>query len=499
MASKKITAMPNWAGGQISTDLVTGVDLSQSAANQNVKSTLNDLFSIITKNITDGAVRYAGTFTPAVSAANAGAFFYNDVTDTFQGSRNTSIYENLLFGNGTNHFVAFFGSVVDRIEGDAGFQYFAAASPNARIVQKAVNDIALQVTSLENVDSTSPLSKWISADGNARVTITPSSTQFATDTVSMITVVNTNAAGSGRTATVGIIDTVSANLPFYSVLNNFGSEFLMAVNGTTRAGTNTRNVANSCLLQSCCPEGTFYVADDSGRQFQYFVTGGFAFTDICLTIDSEHNVVMGNAALSTGATNGFFYMNACAGIPTANPNATITPSFWNRTGRVPTNYDSTNATAYAFLGSSWLAMSRLRSRVSTQFDKANNTLANITGLTLNVAAGKTYAFEAILYTTSDVTAGVKFAIGGTATATAIVYEAVDYQGGLSVATGTQRAAALGTAVGDVTTVTTAYVRITGTITVNAAGTLTAQFAQNATNASVSSVLVGSVFIADQIL
>lgn len=130
-------------------------------------------------------------------------------------------------------------------------------------------------------------------------------------------------------------------------------------------------------------------------------------------------------------------------------------------------------------------------RVTAQFDKTNDTLANITGLSVPVLAGKVYEFEAILRTTSDVAAGVKFAIGGTATATAIVYDALVWNAAaLSAQT---RATALGAAVGGVTAVTVAYAVITGTITVNAAGTLTVQFAQNVTNAAASSVLVGSVF------
>jgi len=44
MPSEKITAMPSWGGAQVGTDLITGVDLSQAAALQNVKSTLDDFF-----------------------------------------------------------------------------------------------------------------------------------------------------------------------------------------------------------------------------------------------------------------------------------------------------------------------------------------------------------------------------------------------------------------------------------------------------------------------
>lgn len=135
-------------------------------------------------------------------------------------------------------------------------------------------------------------------------------------------------------------------------------------------------------------------------------------------------------------------------------------------------------------------------RVSSQFDKTSNTtLANITGLSATLIAGITYAFEAVLFTTSNVAGGVKFAISGTATATAIIYEAVVMDAAVIAAQ--TRATSLSTAVGGVTAVTAAICRITGTITVNAAGTLTVQFAQNASNGTASSVLVGSYFIVNE--
>ncbi len=130
--------------------------------------------------------------------------------------------------------------------------------------------------------------------------------------------------------------------------------------------------------------------------------------------------------------------------------------------------------------------------VSSQFDKTNTTLSNITDLSSNVSAGKTYQFEAILYTTSDVAGGVKFAIAGTATATNIIYEANVVDAGVMVVPGTTRSTALATTVGNVTAVTAATVKINGTIIVNAAGTLIVQFAENAATAT-SSILVGSTF------
>lgn len=123
----------------------------------------------------------------------------------------------------------------------------------------------------------------------------------------------------------------------------------------------------------------------------------------------------------------------------------------------------------------------------------DGVLHNVTGLTKNVFAGKTYKFRAVLYTTSNVAAGVQEAIAGTATATAIAYEAVVYQGGVAIATGTPRASALATKVGDVTAVTTAKIEVDGTITVNASGTLTVQLGQNAANGAATVALIGSSF------
>lgn len=147
-------------------------------------------------------------------------------------------------------------------------------------------------------------------------------------------------------------------------------------------------------------------------------------------------------------------------------------------------------------GSSWTAWTETTNNIwrnSAQFDvSASTTLADVTGLSASVQAGGIYAFEAVLYTTSNVAGGVKAAIAGTATATAIVYESLVMQAGTTVATGASRSTALAGTVANVTAVTAATIVIKGTITVNAAGTLTVQFSRNAANGT-SSVLVGSTF------
>lgn len=133
-----------------------------------------------------------------------------------------------------------------------------------------------------------------------------------------------------------------------------------------------------------------------------------------------------------------------------------------------------------------------QSRAAAQFDVTSSvTLANVPGLSVNVTGAKTYSFNATIYTTSNIAGGVQAAIGGTATATSIIYEG---ETTAAAAVGAQtRATALGTTVGGITTVTVARIDIVGTITVNAGGTLTVQFAQNASSGSASSVLVGSAF------
>jgi len=132
--------------------------------------------------------------------------------------------------------------------------------------------------------------------------------------------------------------------------------------------------------------------------------------------------------------------------------------------------------------------------VTTQFDKTNDaTLANITGLSQDLIASRVYIFEAVLWVDANVTGGSKFAIAGTATATNIKYDIMLLDEGTDAYTIVSRQTALAGSAGQAGT-TAGLCIIKGLITVNAAGTFTVQFAQNAaTPATTSSVLVGSFF------
>ena len=94
--SKKITAMPSLGGAQVPTDLIPAIDLSALPASQNVQTTLNDLFATITKNITDGALRFQEKTAPTKSTAGNGAIYFSSATSTFQVSQAGSAYAAIV-------------------------------------------------------------------------------------------------------------------------------------------------------------------------------------------------------------------------------------------------------------------------------------------------------------------------------------------------------------------------------------------------------------------
>jgi hypothetical protein len=129
-------------------------------------------------------------------------------------------------------------------------------------------------------------------------------------------------------------------------------------------------------------------------------------------------------------------------------------------------------------------------RVTSQFDKTDTTLADVTGLSADVEAGKAYSFEATLFVTQDATGDARVGIGGSATATDIRFSV--YTSPTNGNVRRQTFSALGSASNIYDDGTDVEYRISGTITVNAGGTLTVIFAQRAASGT-SSVLVGSYF------
>lgn len=190
--------------------------------------------------------------------------------------------------------------------------------------------------------------------------------------------------------------------------------------------------------------------------------------------------VLGSANLTLRNTLGF-------GISSAAPDAAGADTALSRAAAGVWAVTLGSGTA----GNGWFVYGGLK-RVSTQFDKtADTTLANITGLSVTLIAGRTYTFEAILFLTADTVGGSKWAVGGTATATAIRYQIQLFDNVTNALTINSQQTAIGGSSGQAGT-TAGLCRIFGTITVNAAGTLTIQMAENASSGT-SSVLTGSSF------
>ena len=122
---------------------------------------------------------------------------------------------------------------------------------------------------------------------------------------------------------------------------------------------------------------------------------------------------------------------------------------------------------------------------------ASTTLVNVTGLSVNVLAGGTYVFDINLATTSGASGGTKVALGGTSTWTSINTTTWSYTAS-AVAVNTGTTATPGTSIAGSTAANIATIA-RGTVVVNAAGTLTVMFAQNASNGTDSVVLPNSWF------
>jgi hypothetical protein len=116
---------------------------------------------------------------------------------------------------------------------------------------------------------------------------------------------------------------------------------------------------------------------------------------------------------------------------------------------------------------------------------SNTTLSTI--LTVNVLAGRTYAFEIYIPVTASLsTGGIKVALAGTATVTNMIADGAIRSN--NAIAGQAQVTSLTTVVSALGGAATGFVEIHGTITVNAAGTFLVQTAQNTSSAT--STVVG---------
>jgi hypothetical protein len=127
---------------------------------------------------------------------------------------------------------------------------------------------------------------------------------------------------------------------------------------------------------------------------------------------------------------------------------------------------------------------------STQTDRVGTTTpTSVAGLITDVAAGHTYNFDVQLFVNADMTGGIRTRMGGTNTASSIIYH-VEYQcdvttGFVAMATLTNQTTQTGVAA-----CAAGIMHLKGSIVVSAGGTLTPQISQ-VTGTGTSSALIGS--------
>jgi hypothetical protein len=218
---------------------------------------------------------------------------------------------------------------------------------------------------------------------------------------------------------------------------------------------------------------------------------GFDGTSDLLLISNGNKVARFGLDIRTSSNGKFAFTN---GTNDASGNVSIDTSISKAAAGVIQIGSGTSSNNDGRLDCAWVKWDGM-ARVTTQFDKTNTTLADVTGLSFSVAAGKTYKIFAQLFVTADATGGLKVALSGTATLTAARYKIRAVNNGTNEDVLNDVKTALNSSSGHAGA-TAAEVIVEGVITVNAAGTLTVQFAQNAANGT-SSVLVGSSLLAHE--
>ena len=118
----------------------------------------------------------------------------------------------------------------------------------------------------------------------------------------------------------------------------------------------------------------------------------------------------------------------------------------------------------------------------------STTLKNVTGLSVNVLAGQNYGIYAYLAISANASNGVKVALGGTAGLSSVNYTAQNYN--TTTLNANSNTTTAGAAVGGATAAST-LVLLEGAVSVATGGTLTVQFAQNASTAIATQVLTNS--------
>ncbi len=132
-----------------------------------------------------------------------------------------------------------------------------------------------------------------------------------------------------------------------------------------------------------------------------------------------------------------------------------------------------------------------RNRVTTQTDKTNTTLADVTGTSRSLLTTQSWAFEFEANYDADLTGGQKWAVVYSGTTSAIAYYIQSVCDATNLNVITSRQTASGGSAGQAGC-TAGHIRIMGNLTTTGAGNFSIQFAQNAANGTSSVLAPGSM-------
>jgi hypothetical protein len=261
------------------------------------------------------------------------------------------------------------------------------------------------------------------------------------------------------------------------------------------------------------------VGTRSGNTTQFVTTTGAQTSGHCVSIDAAGNHIDsgvtgcgGSGGTPGGATGTVQFNNggSFGGLAnvTGNTSGNLTNARLSSTGVLSWDNGSgtadlgvqrvaTNVAAFSDGGTNangWMQWAG-QSRATSDTGVTNSTtFVPAGGLSVNVQAGRTYQFAAtIFWNGTAASGGGKFAIGGTATATSIIYDGIFFSANATV-NYSQVTVLGGTVASNQYRDATVRIIIGGTITVNTAGTLNVQFAQNAATVATSTVKAGSTFV-----
>lgn len=328
----------------------------------------------------------------------------------------------------------------------------------------------------------------------------------ATNTGNLLIGGTTDISGSGGLkvfGTTAATSTTTGSLINAGGFGNAGAAFIggtLAVSGTgasSFAGPITLNNTSVALLtlNSTAASGKTWLMQSYSDGKWYLTHSGVK--DAIIASPTTGDITLGgNLTVSGTGTSSFAgKVNFPASTTAASsinlphgaaPTSPTNGDLWTTTGGLYARINGATVGPFGAGGGGGTTITT--ATVTSQFDKTTDTvLADVPGLLIPVTSGNNYVFHAVLFVTAGSSGGVQAAINGPSMTT-IAYNGTTNNGTGSLASA--NATAVGTAVGKQTSSSVRMV-ISGTCTPSASGNITIQFAQNASNGTPSSVLVGS--------